>query len=738
MKVTPRSLSREDRAVLTRQAQTLELWGGAECTVNRVGDAFFDQLHRSGHHDRLEDLDLVAALGVTAWRLPILWERVAPDDPGQCDWHWSDTRVERLLSLGVRPIAGLVHHGSGPDYTSLIDAGFAPGLARYARAAAERYPGVTDWTPVNEPLTTARFAALYGHWYPHLRDEGQFWTALINQIDGTRLAMEQIRAVNPGARLIQTEDMGRTFATAPLAEQAAYDNARRWMSLDLLCGRVTPDHPMWRRLCRFGLEDRLRAVADAPCPPDVIGINHYLTSDRFLDHRTSHYPNESHGRNTRRAFADVAAIRVLSPPPAGLRGVLRETWERYGLPIAVTEVHNGCTREEQLRWIDQAWTAAQQLRQDGVDLRAVTIWALFGSHGWDTLLTGAGSYEPGVFDTRGGSPRPTALARFLKSRDPADFHPAIAPQGWWQRDIRLLHPVTQRPAPLREHLALSGSHPARQPILILGASGTLGQALAAACEHRNIAVRLVGRAEMDLSDPAAMGRTLTDLDPSAVINAAGWVRVDDAEVDCDGCMAVNADGTIALAKLCAERGIPSVAFSSDLVFADCAGAGWVESDAPAPLNAYGRSKHRMEQAIAGLPGEHLVIRTAAFFSPHDQHNFAISLIRDLREGRQPVAAEDYMVSPTYVPDLCNAVLDLVIDGEQGIWHLSNGEGVTWLDFARAIAAACGHNPDLIVAACASQLGWRAQRPANSTLLSERGSHLPSLGSAIARFARDLD
>ena len=331
----------------------LELWGGHECTVNRLGDAYLDQTLLSGHHDRLLDLDLFASLGVKALRYPVLWERVAPDRPGHYDWRWSDERLNRLRELQILPIVGLVHHGSGPRYTSLVDDSFAPGLAEYARAVAERYPWVTDYTPVNEPLTTARFSALYGHWYPHARDEQLFWTALINQIDGIRLAMKEIRKVNPAARLVQTEDLGKTYATRPVAEQAEFDNQRRWMTWDLLCGRVVPGHPMWPRLRRFGLQTRLHAIAADPCPPDVIGVNHYLTSDRFLDHRTGAYPKKARGGNEHIRFADVEAVRVLQPAPEASKARSRRpgtaTACRWRSPKATTAAHAktrcaGCAR----------------------------------------------------------------------------------------------------------------------------------------------------------------------------------------------------------------------------------------------------------------------------------------------------------------------------------------------------------------------------------------------------------
>ena len=363
------------------QVARLELWGGAECTVNRTGNTFFDQSCVTGHHDRRDDIDRLAQIGITALRFPLLWERIAPEASDRRDWRWTDERLAHLQRLGIRPIAGLVHHGSGPAYTSLLDDGFAPGLAAHAAAAARRYPWIDEWTPVNEPLTTARFSALYGHWYPHARDEGAFWRALVNQVDGVRLAMAEIRKINPAARLLQTDDLGRTWATARLADQAAFDNTRRWMAWDLLCGMVGPEHPLWQRLCDHGLEGRLRAIRDAPCPPQTIGLNHYLTSDRFLDHRIGRYPRHAVGGNGAEAYADVEAVRVLEPATRGLETALRDAWERYGLPLAVTEVHNGCTREEQLRWLAQGWNTCLDLRAQGIPVRAMTAWPLLGTRG---------------------------------------------------------------------------------------------------------------------------------------------------------------------------------------------------------------------------------------------------------------------------------------------------------------------------------------------------------------------
>src|SRR5690554_4957706 len=193
----------------TRQqpgAGDIALWGGVECTINRVGDAWSSQLERSGHLQRPEDLDAFAALGIAAVRQPVLWEQVAPGGMAHADWSWPDACLRRLRSHDIAPIVGLLHHGCGPAGTGLDEPGVAERFAHYAAAVARRYPWVRDWTPVNELLTTARFSGLYGHWSPHGRDPATFWRILANECRATVLAMRAIRRVIPDARLVQTDD----------------------------------------------------------------------------------------------------------------------------------------------------------------------------------------------------------------------------------------------------------------------------------------------------------------------------------------------------------------------------------------------------------------------------------------------------------------------------------------------------------------------------------------------------
>lgn len=692
----------------------IEIWGGVECTVNRVGDRRFDQLGRVGHDERPEDLERFAALGISALRYPVLWERMAGEDGRVRSWAWADERLGRLRGTGVRPIVGLLHHGSGPPHTSLVDPGFAEGLAAYAAQVAARYPWVMDYTPVNEPLTTARFSGLYGHWYPHGRDDATFVRALLSQCRAVALAMAAIREITPYARLIQTEDICLARASRSLAYQARFENQRRWLTFDLLSGRIGPGHPLYAYLRAAGATaDELRSFQERPCPPDVVGLNYYLTSDRYLDRRLWRYPGRTIGGNQRHRYADVEAAGACAAGIAGHEALLVAAWRRYRLPVALTEVHLGSTREEQLRWLVEAWRGAQGARRRGAQVRAVTAWALLGSHDWDCLVTEArGYYEPGAFDCRGPLPRQTALAEAVRAlcagQEPA--HPVLSAPGWWRR---------------------RGEAPRGQPLLVTGAGGTLGQAFARLCARRGLPCRLLGREEMDIADLEAVRAALREIRPWAVVNAAGYSRVAHAEREPEACRRDNTLGPEVLARACREAGVRLLTFSSHLVFDGNQLSPYCESHPVAPLGVYGRSKAQAEELVIGQMPEALVVRSGAFFGPWDERNLMTRILRTLRRGGLARAPGDSVLSPTYLPDLVNASLDLLVDGERGVWHLATVGAVSWAELARQAAGLAGLGAHL-VEACPGQ----GRRPPYTVLGSERGLLLPSLEAALARFLEE--
>jgi dTDP-4-dehydrorhamnose reductase len=666
----------------------MELWGGYECTVNRVGDQWFDQTPRSGHEERIEDLELFAELGMTSLRYPALWERISPGDPAERDFRWTDERLGEIRRLGMNPILTLCHHGSGPRHTSLIEDSFAPGLAAHAAAVARRYPWVRDWTPVNEPLTTARFSAMYGLWYPHGREERLMWLALLNEIDATRLAMREIRKVNPAARLIQTDDLGYTHATPPLQFEADFQNERRWMGWDLLCGMVVPGHALWERVARLGFGDRLRAIADDPCPPDVIGVNHYLSSERLMDHRVELYPCRSFAdRHVARLRGipkiDVDAIRNREEGVLGLPALVEQAWERYGRTIAITECHNGASREEQVRWFLEVWEGAEGLRAKGVDLCAVTAWSLLGSYDWNRMVTRfVGHYETGVFDVRTGTPRPTLLAPVLKALAAGETPalPQIAGPGWWRRASRLIHAAPSAD-PEYELLVGEAVPEGVSPLMIVADEGELGRLAVRSCEARGLYhVRAAGDVE------------------AAVAGTRPWAILDAR--DRDGVCGLPGCGGGGLAEIAARHGVP-------LAFVTGA-------------EEWERAEER--------PGV-LEIRTGPLFMPWDERARAVAMLDALDAGAPVEADAAARWTRVYGPDVMDALLDLLLDGVAGSVDVRPGERVTEAEFARGLAVTAGCEAKLVRAV-------GTPPPAPLFAWSPPVSYLPPLETTLERLVRE--
>ncbi|HEY2349465.1 MAG TPA: family 1 glycosylhydrolase [Puia sp.] len=414
-----------------------ELWGGIECTINRIGNEYKDQLSYSDHYKRPDDIESFASLGIKAIRYPILWEKHEPQYQQPINWRWTDGQLKKIQDTGMTPIAGLLHHGSGPLFTNLLDPSFPQLLAEYAYKVARRFPWLTYYTPVNEPLTTARFSGLYGHWFPHHRNDLSFYKMILNQLKAIVLSMEAIRSVNSGAKLIQTEDLGKTHSTPLLAHQASFENERRWLTFDLLTGKLNPESNQYQYMLGCGIrEDELRFFHNLKVKPDILGLNYYVTSERWLDEAVENYSSETIGGNTAQVYADTEVVRVYPDRRFGFRKLAQEVWERYGIAMAATEVHLHCTRDEQMRWFKEIWDDALSLCDKGIHMKAVTAWSLLGSFDWDSLLTKTGTqYESGIFDikTFSGHLRKTGLVNMLQqiSAGRAPDHAVLKTGGWW-------------------------------------------------------------------------------------------------------------------------------------------------------------------------------------------------------------------------------------------------------------------------------------------------------------------
>jgi dTDP-4-dehydrorhamnose reductase len=238
------------------------------------------------------------------------------------------------------------------------------------------------------------------------------------------------------------------------------------------------------------------------------------------------------------------------------------------------------------------------------------------------------------------------------------------------------------------------------------------------------------RDELDITDENSIAAAIDRYRPWAVVNTAGFVRTWEAKAKIDECFRINATGPELLGRACKLHGIPLVTFSSDLVFDGSLGRAYVEPDRPAPKCPYGRSKADAEARLIAADAGALIIRTSAFFGPWDRYNFLFNTVERLKRGEEVTASAKTVVSPTYVPDLVHAALDLLVDGETGIWHLTNQGAVSWYDLAREMADVAKVDRDKIRLA-------EVTEPTDTSLTSSRGLLLRPLDQALSAYVAEM-
>lgn len=261
------------------------------------------------------------------------------------------------------------------------------------------------------------------------------------------------------------------------------------------------------------------------------------------------------------------------------------------------------------------------------------------------------------------------------------------------------------------------------PILLVGANGQLGTDLAATLAGPGLVT--LTRRDLDVTDAAAVERTVATVTPALVLNATAYNRVDDAETDPRPAFAVNAVAVHHLVRSATRHGARLVHFSTNYVFGAAGPGPFAEDAPPAPVNAYGVSKLAGELLVRAAGSRHLVIRCAGLYgvagSSGKGGNFVETMLRLGREGRPIRVVDDQVLTPTYTADLADAVRRLLaMDPPGGIYHLASGGACSWFEFARHIFALCGLRPDLAPTTSAA-FNAPARRPANSVLIDSRSA-----------------
>ena len=270
-------------------------------------------------------------------------------------------------------------------------------------------------------------------------------------------------------------------------------------------------------------------------------------------------------------------------------------------------------------------------------------------------------------------------------------------------------------------------------VLLTGANGQLGSALCKAFGYETVIPKDLP--DFDLTRPS-VEEEIIGAAPDLIIHAAAYTDVDGAEREPDFAMAVNARGTEHIARAAVRLGARLIYISTDYVFDGKQRIPYREDDSPRPINRYGFSKWKGEQAVLASGARGLVIRTAWLYGSVGK-NFVKSIIRAAQNEPILKVVNDQTGCPTYAEDLAAAVASLVRKDVEGVIHVTNRGQCTWYEFAQAIVHEMGFSCS-IMPITTEQAGRLAQRPPYSVLSPDRlaslGLALPEWSQALARFA----
>jgi dTDP-4-dehydrorhamnose reductase len=269
----------------------------------------------------------------------------------------------------------------------------------------------------------------------------------------------------------------------------------------------------------------------------------------------------------------------------------------------------------------------------------------------------------------------------------------------------------------------------------------VGRATVAEARRRGWEASGPARAELDVTDPAALAAACRRLRPELVVNCAAFTRVDACETEREHAFAVNGRAVGAIAAAAAAAGARLVQVSTDYVFDGTARAPYREEDPTGPRSVYGASKLDGDRRALEHAGA-LVVRSSWIFGTGGA-NFVATIRRLLEGGEGPLrVVDDQVGGPTYAPFLARALLDLGESGAAGRVHYQNREPVSWFEFARAIARELGSATEVVPVSTA-EFPRPAPRPAWSVLAVERfegltGRPVERWGPGLAEYLREME
>jgi dTDP-4-dehydrorhamnose reductase len=275
-------------------------------------------------------------------------------------------------------------------------------------------------------------------------------------------------------------------------------------------------------------------------------------------------------------------------------------------------------------------------------------------------------------------------------------------------------------------------------ILITGAKGLVGTALAEHCSASGDAVISYDHKGLDITDSGAVESVIVNERPEAVINCAAWTDVDGCESNSEKARRANALGPENLARAALKTNAAFVTISTDYVFDGEKEGFYTQRDQPRPISVYGSSKLEGERRAQDANARTIVVRSGYIFGPAGK-NFLSTVVARARRGEKLTAIFDYWGTPTYGPDLAVRLRELAALDLPGIYHVVNsGDGASFETFTREALKLAALNSDAIGVVSGADLNRPARRPRNSRLkclLSEEIGlpALPHWHDALARF-----
>ena len=258
-------------------------------------------------------------------------------------------------------------------------------------------------------------------------------------------------------------------------------------------------------------------------------------------------------------------------------------------------------------------------------------------------------------------------------------------------------------------------------ILVFGSTGQVASELINLSDKKKLGYQFIGRKDADLENPEKCSDLILSIKPEAVINAAAWTAVDEAETSEHEVLVINGKAPGLMAKACKKMDIPFLHISSDYVFDGKGNSPWRHDDAVNPLSVYGKSKALGEKLVMEAKTNSIILRTSWVFSKYGS-NFVKTILKLSKEREFLNVVSDQYGGPTSAKSIAETVSKLtdflLNDGLGGIYHFSGAPDISWADFAKEIMIQAGINCK-ILPILSSEFKTRAPRPLNSRLNGDR-------------------